>query len=164
MDNINKIICGDWIKELKKLPDKVFHCCVTSPPYWGQRLYWWGTDNPCDGKTIHHDWHVDHTLQICKNCGAKAPVFGLEKTPEEHIEKLVEGFREVRRVLRDDGVLFLNYGDKYWGGKGQSSQAWSTEHTVKNHIIKYQEWEKQGPAMANMIYTELVIYSCSLPA
>jgi DNA modification methylase len=83
---INKIICGDWIAELKKLPDGIFHCCVTSPPYWGQRDY-----------------------------GVKGQL-GLEKTPEEHIEKLVEGFREVRRVLRDDGVLFLNYGDKYVGG------------------------------------------------
>lgn len=83
MEYINKIICGDWITELKKLPDGIFHCCVTSPPYWGQRDY------GCDGQ------------------------LGLEKTPEEHIEKLVEGFREVRRVLRDDGVLWLNYGDKY---------------------------------------------------
>jgi len=43
-------------------------------------------------------------------------LFGIEKTPELHIEKLVEGFREVRRVLRPDGVLWLNYGDKYTGG------------------------------------------------
>lgn len=79
----NKIICGDWIEALKSLPNSVFHCCVTSPPYWGQRDY------GCKGQ------------------------LGLEKTPEEHIQKLVEGFREVRRVLRDDGVLWLNYGDKY---------------------------------------------------
>ena len=112
----NKIICNDWITELRKLPDKVFHCCVTSPPYWGQRLYSWGSDGSCydpETKKEIHDWQADHILQICKKCGAKAPVFGLEKTPEEHIEKLVEGFREVRRVLRDDGVLFLNYSDKY---------------------------------------------------
>jgi len=82
---INKILCGDWIKVLKTLPDNIFHCCITSPPYWGQRNY-----------------GVDGQL-------------GLEKTPEEHIEKLVEGFREIRRVLRPDGVLWLNYGDKYAG-------------------------------------------------
>ncbi len=86
MNQTNKIICGDWIEELKKLPDGIFHCCVTSPPYWGQRDY--GTEGQ----------------------------LGLEKTPEEHIDKLVVGFREVRRVLRPDGVLFLNYGDKYTGG------------------------------------------------
>jgi len=88
----NGIICGDWIKVLEPVPDDTFHCVVTSPPYWGQRDY------GCEGQ------------------------LGLEKTPEEHIEKLVEGFREVRRVLRPDGVLWLNYGDKYsndskWGGQ-----------------------------------------------
>ena len=83
----NTIECGDWIEVLKSLPDGIFHCVVTSPPYWGQRDY------GCDGQ------------------------LGLEKTPEEHIEKLVEGFREVRRVLRPDGVLWLNYGDKYNAGR-----------------------------------------------
>jgi DNA modification methylase len=80
---INQIICGDWIEKLGPIPDKTYHLVVTSPPYWG-----------------HRDYGVDGQL-------------GLEKTPEEHIEKLVAGFREVRRVLRDDGVLFLNYGPKY---------------------------------------------------
>ena len=88
MELENKIICGDWIEVLKGLPDNVFHCCVTSPPYWGQRDY------GCEGQ------------------------LGLEKTPEEHIEKLVVGFREVRRVLRDDGVLWLNYGSKHSDGVG----------------------------------------------
>ena len=113
---INKILCGDWIEVLKTLPDNIFHCCITSPPYWGQRLYSWGSDGSCydkEKKTEVHLWRNDHTLQVCDKCGAKAPLFGMEKTPEEHIEKLVEGFREVRRVLRPDGVLWLNYGDKY---------------------------------------------------
>lgn len=79
----NEIICGDWVEVLKTLPSGLVHCCVTSPPYWGQRNY-----------------------------GVEGQL-GLEKTPEEHIEKLVVGFREVRRVLRDDGVMFLNYGDKF---------------------------------------------------
>jgi DNA modification methylase len=112
---VNQVLCGDWIKVLKEIPDDTFHCCVTSPPYWGQRLYWWGTKKPCDGKKINHDWKIGKTLRVCRNCGAKAPILGLEKTPEEHIENLVRGFREVRRVLRPDGVLWLNYGDKYIG-------------------------------------------------
>ena len=82
----NTIICGDWIEVLRTIRDDTFHCCVTSPPYWGQRDY------GCEGQ------------------------LGLEKTPEEHIEKLVKGFRQVRRVLRPDGVLWVNYGDKYTGG------------------------------------------------
>jgi DNA modification methylase len=82
---INKIINKDWIEAAKELPDGFVHCIITSPPYWGQRNY-----------------GVDGQL-------------GLEKTPDEHIEKLVAGFRELRRVLRDDGTLWINYGDKYAG-------------------------------------------------
>lgn len=87
IDNyINKIIEGDWVLVAEDLPSSFAHCIVTSPPYWGQRNY-----------------------------GVEGQL-GLEKTPEEHIEKLVIGFRQVRRVLRDDGVLWLNYGDKYSSG------------------------------------------------
>ena len=79
----DKIICGDALEALHGLPDQSVHCCVTSPPYWGLR-----------------DYGVDGQL-------------GLEKTPEEYVDKLVEVFREVRRVLRDDGTLWLNLGDSY---------------------------------------------------
>jgi len=94
---INKILHGDWIEQLRSLPNGIFHCCITSPPYWGQRNY------------------------------GELGQLGLEKTPEEHIEKLVTGFREVRRVLRDDGSLFVNYGDKYAGGGGYSPGSPSNE-------------------------------------
>jgi len=56
-------------------------------------------------------------------CGAWLGCFGLEPTPELYVEHAVSIFREVRRVLRKDGVLFLNIGDSYWGGKGQSNYA-----------------------------------------
>lgn len=79
-------------------------CCVTSPPYYGLRDY------GCDGQ------------------------IGLEASPESYVEKLVAVFREVRRVLRNDGTVWLNLGDSYWGGKGKSSQAWSTEHTDRGVI------------------------------
>jgi DNA modification methylase len=87
------IICGDALEELRKLPDESVNCCVTSPPYWGLRDY--GTVGQ----------------------------LGLERTPEEYVARLVEVFREVRRVLRKDGTLWLNLGDSYWGGKGQSGHA-----------------------------------------
>ena len=67
------------------MPEQSVHCCVTSPPYWGLR-----------------DYGVDGQL-------------GLESTPEEYVAKMVEIFREVRRVLRDDGTLWLNLGDSYAG-------------------------------------------------
>lgn len=85
----NQIIHGDWIEAAKALPDGCVQTIITSPPYWGQRNY-----------------SVDGQL-------------GLEQTFEEHIEKLVEGFREMRRILRDDGILWVNYGDKYASGKGK---------------------------------------------
>jgi DNA modification methylase len=74
---------GDSLDVLRGLPDESVNCCVTSPPYWGLR-----------------DYGVEGQL-------------GLEKTPEEYIAKMVAVFREVRRVLRDDGTLWLNIGDSY---------------------------------------------------
>lgn len=84
-----EVIQGDWITVLRSRPAKSVHCCVTSPPYWGQRDY------------------------------GVAGQLGLEPTPEEYVAKIVEGFREVRRVLRDDGTLWINLGDSYAsGGRG----------------------------------------------
>lgn len=74
---------GDCLQVLKELPAESVHCVVTSPPYWGLRDY--GTDGQ----------------------------LGLEETPEQHVSKMVEVFSEVRRVLRTDGTLWLNYGDSY---------------------------------------------------
>src|ERR1700689_3286645 len=83
------IFNGDCLEVLRTLPDESVHCCVTSPPYWGLRDY--GT----------------------------AVQLGLERTPEEYIAQMVTVFAEVKRVLRDDGTLWLNMGDCYAGsGKG----------------------------------------------
>lgn len=84
-----KIIRGDALSGLAGVADESVHCCVTSPPYFGLRSYL-PDDHPDKGKEI-----------------------GLEATPEEFIANLVAVFREVRRVLRKDGVLFLNIGDSY---------------------------------------------------
>lgn len=78
-----QILTGDCRETLKTLPDQSVHCCVTSPPYFGLRDY-------------------GHEGQI-----------GLEETPDAFVQKLVEVFREVKRVLRDDGTLWLNLGDSY---------------------------------------------------
>ena len=102
--NTWKILQGDAIEQLNLLPAESVHTCVTSPPYWGLRNY-----------------------------GVEGQL-GLEKTPEEYIAKMVQVFAGVKRVLRDDGTLFLNIGDSYWGGKGQSSQAWSTANTDRGVI------------------------------
>jgi DNA modification methylase len=79
----NTILLGDALENLTALPSGKFQCCVTSPPYYQQR-----------------DYH-------------NAKQMGLEKTPERYVRNMVRLFREVRRVLRDDGTLFLNIGDSY---------------------------------------------------
>jgi DNA modification methylase len=131
-----RIIQGDCRSELKKLADASVHCCVTSPPYWGLRDYGtepqlWGGDPACD-----HDWTgfmraglsggLDKSLaytsnqliepqqqQQCKKCAAWMGNFGLEPTPQMYVDHTVEIFREARRVLREDGTLWLNLGDSY---------------------------------------------------
>ena len=87
---LNRCAIGDCRATLRDVPDQVFACCVTSPPYWGLRDY-------------------GHADQI-----------GLEATPAEYVERVVEVFREVRRTLRDDGTLWLNLGDSYATGSGGS--------------------------------------------
>jgi DNA modification methylase len=81
-----KLIHGDSLQMLKTLESESVQCCVTSPPYWGLR-----------------DYGVEGQL-------------GLEKTPDEYVQKLVAIFREVKRVLKKDGTLWLNLGDSYAGG------------------------------------------------
>lgn len=84
-----EILIGDCREVLKEFPDNHFNMCVTSPPYFGLRDY-------------------GNSKQI-----------GLEQTPQEYTAQLVSVFREVKRVLRDDGTLWLNLGDSYAGsGKG----------------------------------------------
>ncbi|ANP61106.1 DNA-methyltransferase [Pseudomonas aeruginosa] len=88
MTQSHEIRVGDCLDALRAMPDQSFHCCITSPPYFGLR-----------------DYGVDGQI-------------GLEQTPAEFVSRLVEVFREVRRVLRDDGTLWLNIGDSYAGGGG----------------------------------------------
>ena len=78
-----KVLQGDCIEQLKTIEDKSVHCCVTSPPYFGLRDY-------------GHDGQI-----------------GLESTPDSYVARIVQVFREVWRVLRDDGTLWLNLGDSY---------------------------------------------------
>jgi len=131
----NTILPGNSLGTLKTLPDSSVDCCVTSPPYYGLRDYgagkWIGGDPECnhfrDSKIVANATFASDTIpkgdsifkEICKKCGAKREdlQIGLEKTPEEYIEKLVQVFREVRRILRDDGTLWVNIGDSYAGSR-----------------------------------------------
>jgi len=81
----NEILCGDWVEVLSGLPDECVDAVVTSPPYWGLR-----------------DYGDDRQL-------------GMEESVEDYVEKLVNGFQEVRRVLKPTGTVWLNLGDSYAG-------------------------------------------------
>jgi len=137
------ILIGDVRKKLKELPDQSVNCCVTSPPYWGLRDYgtasWDGGNSKCDhqGRPIEIKANINRNCgtgndvknaeareffkEVCGKCGAKRvdSQIGLEQTPDAFIAELVAVFREVKRVLRDDGTLWINIGDSYSGsGKG----------------------------------------------
>ena len=117
MSTDSTILIGDAREQLATLPEASVQCCVTSPPYWGLRVYAWGGDGSCkDGK---HAWPspVPYPTMTCGKCGAQTGTLGLEETPDLFIKHLVEVFRAVRRVLRPDGTLWLNLGSSYCGGQ-----------------------------------------------
>tara|TARA_R110000782_G_scaffold245916_1_gene332649 strand:- start:1323 stop:2285 length:963 start_codon:yes stop_codon:yes gene_type:complete len=107
-----KILRGSCLDTLKTLPEQSINTCITSPPYWGLRDY------------------------------GESDQLGLEETPEEFVENLVQVFREVKRVLRDDGTVWLNLGDSYGQQKGKGFNANEKEGYVDSRRKELQE--KQG--------------------
>jgi DNA modification methylase len=109
-----RILEGDCREVLRTLPAESVHCCVTSPPYYGLR-----------------DYGVDGQI-------------GLEETPEQFIAQLVVVFREVRRVLRDDGTLWLNIGDSYAGYHGNKNAAYCDAPSNKGGYFENQRASTVG--------------------
>src|SRR5216684_5559051 len=106
-----RIICGDALTELRKLPDESVNCICTSPPYWRQRDY------------------------------GVAEQIGLEATPEEYIDKLTIVFREARRVLRSNGVCWINVGDKWAsGGNGGGGSFMAERGHAWDHVLHAKGW------------------------
>jgi DNA modification methylase len=117
-----EVYCGDVLEVLKTLPSESVNCCVTSPPYFGLR-----------------DYGVDGQI-------------GLEETPGEFVERLVRVFREVHRVLRVDGTLWVNIGDSYAGsGKGRNGDgahsAGGNQATNKGTIAGHLRKTQGGPGV-----------------
>jgi DNA modification methylase len=106
-----QILEGDCLQMLKRLPSESINTCITSPPYWGLRNY------------------NDEEKQL-----------GMEDTPEDFVENLVKVFREVKRVLRDDGTVWLNLGDSYnttqAGNKTWGDGVGANKHYVDGSIPK----------------------------
>jgi DNA modification methylase len=128
------ILHGDALTMLRSLPSGSVQCCVTSPPYYGLRDYgtatWIGGDPACEhrpggqsrvgkttlgGGTATAGHQHEGYRAVCGKCGAtrQDAQIGLEPTVGAYVARLVEVFEEVRRVLRDDGTLWLNLGDSY---------------------------------------------------
>lgn len=111
-----RIINADCRAALKEMAEASVHCCVTSPPYFGLRDY--GMDG-----------------QI-----------GLEQTPGEFVAGLVAVFSEVRRVLRDDGSLWVNMGDTYQNAKGQSG-GFDPKQPARRHLRAARPQDKSIPGL-----------------
>ncbi len=105
---------GDCLDILPELEAGSVQTCVTSPPYWGLR-----------------DYDVDGQM-------------GLENTPDEYVNQLVEVFREVRRVLRRDATVWLNLGDTYMGGRSGGAGEKSRLTSDRNHKAARKAWEARG--------------------
>lgn len=112
------ILIGDCVESMRGLPDQSVHTCVTSPPYFGLRDY-------------GHDGQI-----------------GLEPTPDEFVAKLVGVFREVRRVLRDDGTLWVNLGDSYGSKKRLLGIPWRVAFALQAdgwYLRQDIIWHKPNP-------------------
>lgn len=110
----HQFLVGDAIEQLRTLPDQCVHTVITSPPYWGFRQY-----------------------------GAATGELGREATPLEYTEHLVEAFREVRRVMRDDGTLWVNIGDAYNNpGANRHSKSTVIGTTKLNDQPATRKWNK----------------------
>ena len=174
---------GDSLEVLRKLPDESVHCCVTSPPYWGLRAFGtnpqvWGGDPECN-----HEWNLfarpgisggvndwskelyqgqdgasnvpESQQAFCQKCGAWRGELGLEPTPELFVSHLVDVFREVRRVLRDDATCWVNLGDSY------NSSTQFNNHTGLDEADRYNEivgkkWAGHRPLIKSLKPKDLV--------
>jgi len=143
------VYLGDCREVMATMEPESVHCVVTSPPYWGLRDYgtatWAGGVDP----TCRHDPRMgvsgastlsgahpigsprDRPQNVCVLCGATRidSQLGLEPTPEAYVESMVAVFREVRRVLRSDGTVWLNLGDSYASSGGERAYGSSDNGT-----------------------------------
>lgn len=157
------ILVGDALYWLQGLDEASVQCCITSPPYYGLRDYgtaqWEGGRADCDhchptrhqsqgansqraGRSNVEEQKGENYRDLCPLCGARwaDSQLGHEPTPAEYVARLVEVFREVRRVLRPDGTLWVVIGDSYagsWGAQGhRDSPATLSRNQIRNHPKK----------------------------
>lgn len=164
-DFVNKVINGEALEVLKKMPKESIDMCMTSPPYWGLRDYEveqiFGGDPGCE-----HDFNVSHRrrndksgghgnmgyigaaksqngarfgppTKTCSKCQAWKGQLGLEPTPEFYIEHLTEIFSEVKRALKKEGTLWLNIGDTYGGSCQGGGDTGLSKERHRKELLTY---------------------------
>lgn len=167
------IIVADALSALREAPDDCVQMVCTSPPYFGLRDYqtatWLGGDPECDHRTKatgtkqfgNPEFNenrpsreatktADHQFRDrCGKCGAQRVDLqvGLEDAPQAYVERLVEIFLEVKRVLRDDGCFWLNIGDSYAGssmsgGSGKGTIQGTQHFAAKGSDIRFSHARK----------------------
>ena len=160
-----ELYCGDCRVVLKSLPAKCIDTVVTSPPYWGLRDYGieptiWGGDEGCvhqwenkerwlhRGSTKselpkHQITDAKITDNTCTICSAWRGTLGLEPHPSMFITHLVEIFREIRRVLKDTGAVWLNLGDTYFSTSGNNSDYAYATGDQRTETIKRRHYKRE---------------------
>ncbi len=152
------IYVGDCREVLKTLPNESIHCVITSPPYFNLRDYgtaeWEGGDPKCNhlkgqlasmksklsgGKGVTAASKTSKTGMpfgdVCGKCGARRidNQIGLESDYKTYVDEIVAVFREIRRVLRTDGTVWLNLGDSYAGGNNGGNRGKDGTKQKTNH-------------------------------
>jgi len=147
--NLGTIYCGD-ARNMSEVPNECVQMVCTSPPYWGLRKYEGDQELIWGDKDCEHEWQMKEGKYLnmvnageanrpwqeqasgklpdsgfCSLCNAWKGAFGLEPTPELYVQHTIEILREVRRVLRKDGVCFWNIGDSYGSSGGFDKQDWN---------------------------------------
>lgn len=173
MDDVT-ILTGDVMEQLTTLPDQSVQTVVTSPPYWGLRDYqtatWEGGDPNClhrkselrrgvnlaesvhstmgGAKKVAEAGWITYA-DVCEQCGARRidRQIGLERTPYEYVDKMVRVFREVRRVLKDDGTLWLNLGDSYATAGGSGYQGKNGERANRSFTQESLRFRDSTPGL-----------------
>ena len=158
-----KILLGDSRTTLSQIPDNSVDCCITSPPYYGLRDYgtgkWIGGNPDCphrrlskaSDKTITgHAQELKGNVgdaiykTVCPLCGAvrEDNQIGLEETPQEYIQQLMEVFNEVHRVLKPTGTFWLNIGDSYNGAKTGNTEIYKHPQVAESSDFVKKQWDE----------------------
>jgi len=167
---INQIIQGDTLTELMKLPDECVDMIVTSPPYWNLRDYqtgkWIGGQSDCDHQMPRNKGRVTpgdkqsinqgsqpDVWKECQKCGAKKvdDQIGLEKDPQDYVNRMTEIFHEAKRVLKKTGTLWLNLGDTYSAQRWSNNKGTGFMRTGKNSMKCEVQQKESGLPDKNLV-------------